>query len=346
MIEDNLQLAFLKTFPKTICLAADTNLEYPFYLMARERNLLKVHGSSVVTLLSPMPKWVCCQNLVLSSVTGRPMARVVVPIKEELIKNLRSADLVNALKLDKEKLPQKLVKENIPSAFIRFLRAKNHNEVIQRELTRCEAYLETDEDREIILYFYTKDTKKEEEHKRNIDNMVETIDDYMKSMAAKKNYLFSVSDRTKIQINHEGKIVDVLGSQEFLTFIIKSVDGSLIDHIKELAHEKGITEMMYSYLVSKDRNLISVHLNTKQNAKKLFDGMNKVCKKRKTVSNLLLQVFPVCGFAFDSTSKFKKWKTEIQWFEGPKSRHARIYCELGDAVYYVEDLIKKNTELR
>lgn len=293
-----MQLAFLKTFPKTICLAADENLEYPFYVMAKDRSLLKVHGSSVVTLLAPKPKWVCCQNLVLSSVTGRPMARVVVPIKEELIKSIHSPELIKALKLDKEKLAQKLEKPNVPTAFIRFLRGKNHNEVIQRELQLTEAYLETDEDREMILYFFTKETKKEEEHKRAIKNMVDTIDDYMLKMSEKKNYLFSVSDRTKIHVNFEGRIVDVLGSQEYLSFIMKSIDSTLVDHLKGFAQERGIDESMYTYQVSKDRNLISVHLNTKQNAKKLFEAMNKICKKRNTISNHFIISFPYLRVCF------------------------------------------------
>lgn len=282
--EDNLQLAFLKTFPKNICLAADENLEFPFYLMVKDKNLLKVHGSSVVNLFTPKPKWVCCQNLILSSVTGRPMARVIVPIKEQLLKD--SDMFKKALKMDKDRLPQKFIKENVPTAFIRFLRAKNHNEVIQKELQQYLAYLETDEDREMILYFYTKDTQREEEHRKNIEAMVERIDDYMLSMAAKKNYLFSVSDRTKVHVNHEGQIVDVLGSQEFLSFVIKSVDQVLVDQIKSIAAEKGIDQSDYHYHVSKDRNMIMVHLNCKVRAKKLFDAMSKVCRKRRTISRL------------------------------------------------------------
>ena len=183
--EENLQLAFLKTFPKNICLAADENLEYPFYLMIKDKNLLKVHGSSVVTLLAPKPKWVCCQNLVLSSVTGRPMARVLVPINEKLLK--KSDIFKKAIKMDQEKLPQKLVKTNVPTSYIRFLRRKNHNETIQKHLQKSLAYLETDEDREMILYFYTKEISRFEEQQKEIKAMVEGIDTYMNKMASTWN---------------------------------------------------------------------------------------------------------------------------------------------------------------
>jgi hypothetical protein len=299
-VEDRLQLAFLRTFPKTICLAADENLEYPFYLMIKDQSLLKVHGSSIVTLIAPKPKWVCCQNLVLSSVTGRPMARVVVPISEKLLMESNMVDMRKALKLDKEKLPQKLEKSDVPSAFIRFLRGKNHNEFIQKELQTMEAYLETDEDKEMVLYFYTKDriAERAREQRIQIDSMVSRIDDYLVKMAAKKNYLFSVSDRTKIHVNHEGLIVDVLGSQEFLTFMIKSIDPSIIEDLKEIARHKGIDDSMYSYVLSKDRNFISVSSNNKHNAKKLFDSMNKACRKRKTTSRSVLPSIPYLRLCF------------------------------------------------
>ena len=37
--------------------------------------------------------------------------------------------------------------------------------------------------------------------------------------------------------------------------------------------------------------------------------------------------FTLCGFSSESTAKFKKWKVELLWYEGPKSQNARVYCE-------------------
>ena len=345
--EDNLQLAFLLTFPKNICLAADEELEYPFYLMVKDKNLLKVHGSSVITLLAPKPKWVCCQNLVLSSVTGRPMARLLVPINERLLQKSSEIDLKKALKMDKDRLPQKIVLKGVSTAFIRFLRSKNHNEFIQKELQKQSAYLETDEDKELLLYFYTKELKKEAEQSIEIKNMVKCIGEHMDSMVTKKNYLFPVGDRTKIQVNHKGIIIDVLSSQEYLSFLIKSNGRNLITLLNEHAEQFKIVEDMYSYAINKEKNITTVHVNNKVNSRILFEAMNRECRKKKIVCKINLRIgFPICGYASDHTSKFKKWKIELQWFEGPKSKHARIYCEVVDTVDYVYDHISKNRDLR
>lgn len=284
--EDNLQLAFLKTFPNNICLAADESLEYPFYLMVKDKLLLKVHGSSVVTLFAPKPKWVCCQNLVLSSITGRPMARVLVPIKEELLKKANKTEHRKALKMDQEKLPQKLIELDIPTAILRFFRAKNHNEVIQRELVNMKAYLETDEDLERIVYFYAKEKERAEEQRSEIINMKMKLSDYAHEMSRKKHYLFAVSDRTKMQVNERGIVIDVLNSQQFLSFAIKTINPNYKTEVAEIAEELEIPESNFFIIIARERGYTMVHLNNKTHAKILFDYMSKLCRKRGIGSRL------------------------------------------------------------
>lgn len=261
-------------------MAADEGLEYPFYMMVKDKMLLKVHGSSVVTLFAPKPKWVCCQNLVLSSITGRPMARVLVPIQDRLLQKVSKGDYKRAMKMDEQKLPQKLVEKDVPTAILRFFRSKNHNEFIQKELHTNKAYLETDEDRELSLYFYAKDLSREVDQRKEIISMKIKINDYAEEVSKKKHHLFSVSDRTKMQVNEHGVVVDVLNSQQFLSFVIKTVNDSYKFEIKEITEEMNIPESSYYIRVNKERFLTTLHFNDKTQAKRMYDRMNGICRKR------------------------------------------------------------------
>ena len=285
-VEDGLQLAFLKTFPKNVCLAADEDLEYPFYMMIRDKMLMKVHGTSVVTVLAPKPKWVCCQNLVLSSVTGRPMARVLVPIKNDLLEHMYKIDYKKAIQMERDKLPQKLAEMKIPTAILKFFRSKNHNETIQKELADMKAYLETDEDREAILYFYVKSLENEKEHKSKMVQMQNRLKKYAQEMIKKKHYSFIVSDRTKMQVNERGHVIDILGAQEFLGFIVKSVNKEIIEQIDEIAKELKISSSLYFASAIKDRNLTTVQVNDKRLASKLFTAVKDRLKKFQISCNV------------------------------------------------------------
>jgi hypothetical protein len=48
----------------------------------------------------------------------------------------------------------------------------------------------------------------------------------------------------------------------------------------------------------------------------------------------------LCGYTADNTAKFKKWKVELLWYEGPKSTNARIYCESAEVADAVADKVK------
>jgi hypothetical protein len=275
-----LQLAFLKTFPNNICLAADEGLEYPFYMMVKDKLLLKVHGSSVVTLFAPKPKWVCCQNLILSSITGRPMARVLVPIKDRLLQKTSKGVYNKAMRMDKLNLPQKIVQKDVPTALLRFFRSKNHNDFIQKELNNTKAYLETDEDRELCLYFYAKDVSREQSQRLEMIAMKLRINDYAEEVSNKKHHLFSVSDRTKMQVDEHGIVVDVLNSQQFLSFVIKAINDSYKSEIKEIADDMGVPESNYYIRVNKERSITTLHFNNKLQAKQMLDRMSAICRRR------------------------------------------------------------------
>lgn len=323
--EENLQLAFLKTFPNNICLAADEGLEYPFYMMVKDKLLLKVHGSSVVTLLAPKPKWVCCQNLILSSITGRPMARVLVPIKDKLLEKTSKGDYRKAMKMDQQNLPQKLVEKDVPTAILRFFRSKNHNDFIQKELNETKAYLETDEDRELSLYFYTKDLTREDEQRKEMISMKMRVNDYAEEVSKKKHHLFSVSDRTKMQVNEHGVIVDVLNSQQFLSFVIKTLNDSYKLEIKEIAEEMGVQESNYYIRVNKEKNLTTLHFNNKLQAKTMYDRMTAICRRRGVgCKHIFNQVFHFVDIRQIIQLNLKNGKSS---YSGMKARkvHMREY---------------------
>lgn len=277
--ELKLQEAFLKTFPKNICLAADETLEYPFYMMIKDKLLMRVHGSSVVTLLHKKPQWVCCQNIILSTITGRPMARVLVPIKETVLQELAKVDYKKALKMHEDRLPQRIVERDVPTSILRFFRSKNHNEFIQKELRENKAYLETDEERESILYFYVRELDKDDLKKKQIVEMKMRIMKYAEEMVKKQHFLFSISDRTKMQVNQLGQVVDVLTSQEFLSFVLKSTSVDFNSRIQEIAERLKISTDCYYIKEVKERGITTVSVNNKHLAAKLYSDVNKMCKK-------------------------------------------------------------------
>ncbi len=281
-VDELLQVAFLMTFPKNICLSADEKLEFPFYLMIRDKQLLKVHGSSIISRQSYKPKWVCCQNLVLSSVTKRPMARILVPIKDKLLNKLYKLDHKKALQMEEQKLAQRMIESEVPTAVLRYFRSKNHNEVVQKELVKHNAHMETDEDREQIIYFYLREINNEQGRIDDIKKMMSHMNKIAHDIIFKRHYLFSVSDKTKMQVNEKGDIVDVLTSQQFIQFIIKSHSKDLSNFISEAASILEIPEALYYIQVSKEKGTTSVTVNEKNKAAKLFHYLRtEYCKRRK-----------------------------------------------------------------
>lgn len=279
---ENLQLSFLHTFPKNIAMSADIDLEYPFYLMVRDKTLMKVHGTSIIPLYKNKPQWVSCQNLVISSVTGRPMARLVVPIDEKHLRLLEPIDYKRAMDFKNLELAQKHVEREVGTSILRHLRSKNHNQHIQKALERTQAYLETDDLKEVIVYFYVKDVDDESGKKLQIMEMVEDLRKYYTETVNKRHFLPSLSERTKLHVNELGRIVDILSSREFISFGIRAVGEDYIDTIKKLAKEQGIPDSKLDVYQMKDRGLINVQVNDKRLSAKLFQKVNTFCQTRNT----------------------------------------------------------------
>lgn len=278
-IDQLLEKAFLHTFPQNICMSADASQEYPFYIMIKDRKLLKVHGSSVMTEVNTkMPKFVCCQNLVLSTITHRPMAKVIVPIADQLLATLSRVQYRKALQMDKEKLPQKEYWSEVPTAFLRYFRGKNHNEFIQGLLNANDAHLESDENREKIILFYLRDPADEETKRLRILDMKDRIVEHARTDLAKRPFLFSVSDKTKMQVDGAGKIVDVLMPHHYLSFMMKTCSRDFSDKIAQLADDYGISKDTYFIAKNKDKNYTIATFSSKKDSFRVFTGMSKTNK--------------------------------------------------------------------
>lgn len=286
-------MAFLHTFPQNICMSADESNEYPFYIMVKDKQLLKVHGSSVMTEVNTkMPKFVCCQNLVLSTITQRPMAKVIVPIDEKLLSTLSKVEYRKAQQMDQEKLPQKEYWSEVPTAFLRYLRGKNHNEFIQRELCDNKAHLESDENREKIIYFYLRSKEAEEGKRLQIIEMKERIAAHAREDLAKRPFLFNVSDKTKMQVDGQGKIIDVLMPEHYLSFMIKTYHSDYSDKIAQSADNHSIAKSSYYISKNKDRNYTIVTFSQKRDASRVFHDISKAHRHTGIASSLPLRSVP------------------------------------------------------
>lgn len=287
-------------------------------MMINDKNLVKIHGSSVMTMVAPKPNLVCCQDLVLSTITGRPMARTLIPISRRLLEECDRPLYLKTQKMVGKSLPQKVVKPNIPNSFLMFFRSKNHNQTIQKKLIEQEAYLETDEDEEKMVYFYLADPKNPEQKLESVQKTISYLHDYAKDMIFKKQFLLTISDRTKMQINEFGQAVDILTSREFLSFLIKAKGKEYTDLVEKTAFEADVDSKDFYVHPQKEKEIILVHFKNKKGAKEVFNRLIKLLRKRN------IGCFPLCGSSNDCTAKFKKWKIELVWYEGKKSSDARI----------------------
>jgi len=331
-----LQLAFLKTFPGNVCMRATKEANFPYFMMIDNSQLIKIHGSSVIGEFRTRPKWVCCQNLVISGVTERPMAKFIVPISEDLIKNLPSILLKKAKRIDEQDLPQVITNHRQATAILRFLRAKNHNEHIQKKLKETGAYLETDEDKECTYYFYisnhNKDKKREIE--KGIQKMIESIDKEVLRTIFRRNFISPISDKAKLLINEHGKAKDVLDSFEFISMMIKSTNKEIYEHLVEQSRRLHLTSNDINISLMKTKNIMLIHLKDKHIAKVLFERCKPYVSLTKKAA-----MFPICGLnKSDFGGKFQKWKVELMWYEGPKDSTARINF---DDVGYLKFVLEK-----
>ena len=288
--EKIVQLAFAKTYPRNICISADESKEFPYFMMIRNKELIKIHGSSIVGTLIDKPKWVCCQNLVISGVTKRSMAKFIVPISDEILQFQEKTDYTKAKKMDELKLPQKMITNEVPSAILRYLRGKNHNEYIQNKLTQNQAYLELDEDQERIVYFYVRDPKNSEKNLMDINEMRKKIWKDAEKAIFKRNFICPVSDKTKLHIDEFGDAIDILDSNEYITFLVKSAHKEVFNHILEKAKKIKIQSEDIHMIAKHYPNIILVYMKDKVLAKALLESVKAFLNKRgvacRIISNL------------------------------------------------------------
>lgn len=289
--EHALQIAFISTFPKNICISVDQNLEFPFYMMVRDESLLKIHGSSVLKEIKEKPKWVCCQNLVISSVTGRPMAKFLVPISDEVMQELSEATYKKAKRMDELQLPQKKIEGRMPSAILVFLRGRNHNEKIGDRIKKNKAYLETDEEKEQILYFYIRDRKKllpgDKPQNERIQKMSDEIYTIAKASILKRQLLVPISDKVKLHVDPKGKTCDILGPNEFLSLIVKTAEKEYVKYAEELAKKMNIPDSEIEFSVKKASNIFLVYLRDKVVAKKYYSKLKEFVDEERGIQSKL-----------------------------------------------------------
>lgn len=289
--EHALQLAFIRTFPKNICISVDEDLEFPFYMMVRDVSLLKIHGSSVLKEMKEKPKWVCCQNLVISTVTGRPMAKFLVPISNEVMKKQSEVDYKRAKKMEELRLPQKKIEDKMPSAILVFLRGRNHNQKIGDRIVINNAYLETDEEKEQILYFYIRDRKKsvpgEKTQLEHIQKMSDEIYTLAKASILKRQLLVPISDKVKLHIDPKGRTCDILGPSEFLSLIVKTAEKEYVKHAQELAKAMRIPDNEIEISVKKASNIFLVYLRDKVVAKKYYGKLREFVDEERGIQSTL-----------------------------------------------------------
>jgi len=323
-----LQLAFLVTYPSNISMAIDPELKSPYFVMVMEDEILKIHGSSIVSQYHSMPKWVCCQNMVKSTITGRKMAKLLIPIDDRLISRLAPTIKRKANNFDQNQVCQKVEKKNIPHPILIYLRGKNHDEFINSLLTKHKMFMETDEFFEKISYFFmtpkNKSRKKTEQEGvltvDEIDKIHEQIYNHSVEIISKKQLLVNLSSLTRLHINNEGCVVDILNSTQFLTIMIKSYEKEYERFMIEQAKLANVPESDFHIRRSKKFERTFIECTNKVSALKLYEEARKTAKESETIN---FGIIPVRTSGGRSCHQ-KKWSVEISWYEKPRQDKAII----------------------
>ena len=283
--EESLQLAFLRTFPKNICVNADDSREFPYFMMLHERSLVKIHGSSIVGDKIEKPQWVCCQNLIVSSVTNRPMAKFIVPINEKMLEYQDKIDVKKIQNINKRYRPITIQKNDQPTAVLRYLRGKNHNEYIQSKLKDDEAYLETDEDKERIIYFYIEERDRKDEKQKKIHDLIAKVEKDCKENILKRNFVSPVSDKSRLHIDAFGVCVDILDSSEYISFLVKSANIDIERMVLEGCKKLGLGSLDIQIIKKKISNIMIVCLQDKIVSRALFESCRSEISYKRMVQS-------------------------------------------------------------
>lgn len=285
-------MAFAKTFTSNLCYAADPSKEFPYLVMMKNKSLIKIHGSSMLSHNPFSTKWVCCQNLVISGVTKRPMAKFIVPISKNIMEKFDDMLSKKAKKLEENYTPKTYFSTLVSTAVLRFLRGKNHDEYIQSKLKKYDAYLETDEDQEKIIFFFLSDKKKN--RNINIIELQEKIEKYSNKKIFQRIYLAPMSDSTKLAINEEGQVFDILDSQQFTSLLVKSYNEDVLKVLLKNSQKLGLNSFEITIAQKKMAGISLVYFRDKYVAKAVFEKSEKTIRdKFKVPSSLsLTQCFP------------------------------------------------------
>jgi hypothetical protein len=254
-------------------------------MMIFSKELVKIHGSSIMGLLNKRPKYVCCQNLVVSGVTGRTMAKCLIPISETVFNMQEASELRHIEKKLKDTTTEKEIKLEQPTAILRYLRSKNHNEYIQKKLREHKAYLETDEEHEKILYFYLHDNRKDKDKRQKIYEMINKIDKDCRRNIFKRNFTAPISDKCKLHVNEFGKVVDLLDAREYISFLIKSANVEIYEHLLSACKKLGLGNEDIHIMPKKMANIMLVYLKDKHIAKHLFKKCRKHITEKKGINS-------------------------------------------------------------
>lgn len=304
---------------------ADSARRYPYYLMVSNKELMKVHGSSLTLKLPRRPEWICCQNISISSVTMREMTRLVVPIQKSFFDDLKMVEVKRAISLANQSLTKVVEFEEVPTSLIRFYRRKNRIIQFQQLFKEHKIYLETEEDIEKVLYFYLTEKGQQKVDEERIKSVNDQIEQYAKVMIKKRHAQIKVSERTKFQVNENCQIVDILNNSQYLGILIKSVSKDTKQTILAVQQALKIEDEKINIETSGEGSATFVYLMDKTVAAEFFKRLNnKLANKMPAVS-----CFEMKGGNEDFGGKFKKWKFIINWYQGLPSEQVaiRIYKE-------------------
>ena len=232
-----LQEAFIKTYPSNLCMLADSEKKYPYYLLVKSKELVKIHGSSISQRLNNKPRWICCQNIVISTVTEREMTKVVIPIDEDLLDHMPKTNRRQLKKMMEKFTIEKVEYSSVPTALLRVYRRKNRIDRFKEILRDNKIYLETEEEIEKVLYFVLTTKDSTEDCRKKVDAINQQIVDHAKNLIKKRHALIKISERTKIQVNEAAQIIDILNNTQYLGLLVKSANKPALEGIEQARRE-------------------------------------------------------------------------------------------------------------
>lgn len=278
---EKLQLAFVRSYPTNICVIADKSKTYPYYLLTESKELMKVHGSSALARSNQKPDWMCCQNIVISSITQREMTKVVIPMDPKLMRHFGIEEFERAVRVSKEIVSKCEVIEQVPTALIKFLRRKNKIEHFKKQFREHKVYLETEEDQEKVLYFYLTHHGSKEVSQEKVRELHEQIVEYSTTALKKRHALIKISERTKFQVDENCRIVDILSNSEYLGILVKSCSPDTQKTVFAVQADMNLLDADINIDADKEKDIMFVFLLNKFLARAFYEHLNERLSKKQ-----------------------------------------------------------------